>query len=134
VGELLGSLVFFPDVIAVIAACMAWISTLFRKGSMALLRVSNGSVSSSRDDPALLERAFRKALASGGTRFRGGSRHVVRIDLRPEVFRFCQGAVSSERFAVNLILSRTQIDEPRTPSKPPRNLPGRDLHPPCSRW
>ena len=37
-----------------------------------------------------------------------------RIDLRPEVFRFTQGAVSSDRTAINLVYAaRTQIVDPR---------------------
>ena len=36
-GELLGSIAFSLIVIAVIAGAWAWISTLFRKGMMALL-------------------------------------------------------------------------------------------------
>jgi SPFH domain / Band 7 family len=115
VGELLGSLVFSLIVIAVIAGAWAWISTLFRKGIMALLGFERVCVQ--QFETILLYRngRFEKALGSGRHSIRGGSRHVVRIDLRPEVFRLTQGTVSSDRFAVNLIyVARTQIADPRT--------------------
>ena len=114
-GELLGSLVFSLIVIAVIAGAWVWISTLFRKGIMALLGFERVCVQ--QFETILLYRngRFEKSLGSGRHSIRGGSRHVVRIDLRPEVFRLTQGTVSSDRFAVNLIyVARTQIADPRT--------------------
>ena len=57
---------------------------------------------------------FEKALTPGRHRIRAGSRQLARIDLRPEVFRFKQGAVSADRFPVNLIyVVRTQIIDPK---------------------
>ncbi|WP_187399243.1 SPFH domain-containing protein [Bradyrhizobium paxllaeri] len=57
---------------------------------------------------------FEKALNPGPHRIRTGSRQLARIDLRPEVFRFKQGTVSADRFALNLIyVVRTQIIDPR---------------------
>ena len=57
---------------------------------------------------------FEKALSPGRHRLRAGSRQLVRIDLRPEVFRFTQGAVSSDRLAINLVYAaRTQIVDPK---------------------
>ena len=57
---------------------------------------------------------FEKALPPGRHRIRAGSRQLARIDRRPEVFRFTQGAVSADRSAVNLIyVVRTQIVDPR---------------------
>jgi hypothetical protein len=58
---------------------------------------------------------FEKALPPGLHRIRAGSRQLARIDRRPEVFRFTQGAVSADRIAVNLVYAaRTQIVDPRT--------------------
>jgi len=114
VGELLGSIAFFLIVIAVIAGAWAWISTLFRKGAMALFGFDRLSVQ--QFETVLLYRngRFEKALSPGRHRLRAGSRQLVRIDLRPEVFRFTQGAVSSDRLAINLVYAaRTQIVDPK---------------------
>ena len=113
-GELLGSIAFFLIVIAVIAGAWAWISTLFRKGAMALFGFDRLSVQ--QFETVLLYRngRFEKALTPGRHRIRAGSRQLVRIDLRPEVFRFTQGAVSSDQIAINLVYAaRTQIVDPR---------------------
>ena len=57
---------------------------------------------------------FEKALPPGRHRIRAGSRQLARIDSRPEVFRFAQGAVSADRIALNLVyVVRTQIVDPR---------------------
>jgi regulator of protease activity HflC (stomatin/prohibitin superfamily) len=57
---------------------------------------------------------FEKALSPGRHRLRAGSRQLVRIDLRPEVFRFSQGTVSSDNIAINLVYAaRTQIVDPK---------------------
>ena len=113
-GELLGSIALSLIVIAVIAAAWAWISTLFRKGIMALLGFEQVCVR--QFETVLLYRngRFEKALTPGRHRIRAGSRQLARIDRRPEVFRFTQGAVSADRFAVNLVyVARTQIVDPR---------------------
>ena len=113
-GELLGSIAFFLIVIAVIAGAWAWISTLFRRGAMALFGFDRLSVQ--QFETVLLYRngRFEKALTPGRHRIRAGSRQLVRIDLRPEVFRFTQGAVSSDQVAINLVYAaRTQIVDPR---------------------
>ncbi|MCA6114547.1 hypothetical protein J6524_06380 [Bradyrhizobium sp. WSM 1738] len=113
-GELLGSIAFTLIVIAVIAGAWAWISTLFRKGVMALIGFDRVCVQ--QFETVLLYRSgrFEKALTPGRHRIRAGSRQLARIDLRPEVFRFKQGAVSADRFALNLIyVVRTQIIDPR---------------------
>jgi regulator of protease activity HflC (stomatin/prohibitin superfamily) len=114
VGELLGSIAFSLIVIAVIAGAWAWISTLFRKGIMALLGFDRVCVQ--QFETVLLYRngRFEKALPPGRHRIRAGSRQLARIDRRPEVFRFAQGAVSADRIAVNLVyVARTQIVDPR---------------------
>ena len=113
-GELLGSIALSLIVIAVIAAAWAWISTLLRKGIMALLGFEQVCVR--QFETVLLYRngRFEKALTPGRHRIRAGSRQLARIDMRPEVFRFAQGAVSADRFAVNLVyVARTQIVDPR---------------------
>ena len=113
-GELLGSIALSLIVIAVIAAAWAWISTLFRKGIMALLGFEQVCVR--QFETVLLYRngRFEKALTPGRHRIRAGSRQLARIDRRPEVFRFAQGAVSADRFAINLVyVARTQIVDPR---------------------
>ena len=113
-GELLGSIAFFLIVIAVIAGAWAWISTLFRKGTMALLGFDRICVQ--QFETVLLYRngRFEKALPPGRHRIRTGSRQLARIDRRPEVFRFAQGAVSTDRIAINLIyVVRAQIVDPR---------------------
>ncbi|NOJ47398.1 SPFH domain-containing protein [Bradyrhizobium archetypum] len=113
-GELLGSIAFSLIVIAVIAGAWAWISSLFRKGAMALLGFDGVCVQ--QFETVLLYRngRFEKALPPGRHRIRAGSRQLARIDLRPEVFRFTQGAVSADRFAVNLVyVVRSQIVDPR---------------------
>jgi regulator of protease activity HflC (stomatin/prohibitin superfamily) len=114
VGELLGSIAFSLIVIAVIAGAWAWVSTLLRKGLMALLGFDRICVQ--QFETVLLYRngRFEKALTPGRHRIRAGSRQLLRIDLRPEVFRFAQGAVSSDQIAVNLVYAaRTQIVDPR---------------------
>ena len=113
-GELLGSIALSLIVIAVIAAAWAWISTLFRKGIMALLGFEQVCVR--QFETVLLYRngRFEKALTPGRHRIRAGSCQLARIDMRPEVFRFAQGAVSADRIAVNLVyVVRTQILDPR---------------------
>ncbi|KRR22539.1 hypothetical protein CQ14_35530 [Bradyrhizobium lablabi] len=113
-GELLGSLAFSLIIIALIAGAWAWITTLFRKGMMALLGFDRICVQ--QFETVLLYRngRFERALNPGPHRIRTGSRQLVRIDLRPEVFRFKQGAVSADRFALNLIyVVRTQIIAPQ---------------------
>jgi regulator of protease activity HflC (stomatin/prohibitin superfamily) len=115
VGELLGSIAFSLIVIAVIAGAWAWIQTLFRKGIMGLLGFDRVCVQ--QFETALLYRngRFEKALPPGQHRIRAGSRQLVKVDIRPEVFRFTQGAVSADRIAVNLVyVARTQIVDPRT--------------------
>ena len=113
-GELLGSIAFTLIVLAVIAGAWACISTLFRKGVMALVGFDRVCVQ--HFETILLYRngRFEKALNPGRHRIRAGSQ-LARIDLRPEVFRFKQGAVSADRFSLNLIyVVRTQIMDPRT--------------------
>lgn len=113
-GELLGSIVFSLIVIALIAGAWAWLQSLFRKGITGLLGFDRVCVQ--QFETVLLYRngRFEKALTPGRHRIRAGSRQLARIDLRPEVFRFTQGAVSADRFAVNLIyVARTQIVDPR---------------------
>lgn len=114
-GELLGSIAFALIVIAVIAGTWAWITTLFRKGVMALIGFDRICVQ--QFETVLLYRngRFEKALNPGRHRIRAGSRQLTRIDLRPEIFRLAQGAVSADRFPLNLIyVVRTQIVDPRT--------------------
>ena len=61
-----------------------------------------------------LPRCFEKALPPGRHRIRAGSRQIARIDRRPEIFRLSQSAVSTDRFALNLVyVVRTQIVDPR---------------------
>jgi len=74
VGELLGSIAFSLIVIAVIAGAWAWISTLFRKGIMALLGFDRVCVQ--QFETVLLYRngRFEKALPPGRHRIRAGSR------------------------------------------------------------
>jgi hypothetical protein len=114
VGELLGSIAFSLMVIAVIAGAWAWISTLFRKGIMALLGFDRVCVQ--QFETVLLYRngRFEKALPPGRHRIRAGSRQIARIDRRPEIFRLSQGTVSMDRFALTLVyVVRTQIVDPR---------------------
>ena len=113
-GELLGSIAFSLIVIAVIAGAWAWISTLLRKGIMALLGFDRVCVQ--QFETVLLYRngRFEKALPPGRHRIRAGSRQIARIDRRPEIFRLNQGTVSTDRFALTLVyVVRTQIVDPR---------------------
>ncbi len=113
-GELLGSIAFFLIVIAVIAGTWAWISTLFRKGIMALVGFDRICVQ--QFETMLLYRngRFERALPPGRHRIRAGSRQIARIDRRPEIFRLNQGTVSTDRFSLNLTyVVRTQIVDPR---------------------
>jgi len=114
VGEPLGSIAFSLIVIAVIAGAWAWISTLFRKGIMALIGFDRICVQ--QFETVLLYRngRFEKALPPGRHRIRAGSRQIARIDRRPEIFRLSQGTVSTDRFALTLVyVVRTQIVDPR---------------------
>ena len=113
-GELLGSIAFSLIVIAAIASAWAWISTLFRKGIMALLGFERVCVQ--QFETVLLYRngRFERALPPGRHRIRAGSRQIARIDRRPEIFRLSQGTVSTDRFALTLVyVVRTQIVDPR---------------------
>ena len=113
-GELLGSIAFFLIVIAVIAGTWAWISTLFRKGIMALVGFDRICVQ--QFETMLLYRngRFERALPPGRHRIRAGSRQIARIDRRSEIFRLNQGTVSTDRFSLNLTyVVRTQIVDPR---------------------
>jgi regulator of protease activity HflC (stomatin/prohibitin superfamily) len=101
-------------VIAVIAGTWAWISTLFRRGLMALVGFDRVCVQ--QFETMLLYRngRFERALPPGRHRIRAGSRQIARIDRRPEIFRLNQGTVSTDRFALNLTyVVRTQIVDPR---------------------
>src|SRR6188508_1834306 len=112
VGELLGSIAFSLIVIAVIAGAWVWISTLFRRGIMALFGFDRVCVQ--QFETVLLYRngRFERTLNAG--RHRTRSRRFVRVDLRPEVFRLTQGAVSADRFGLHLVyVVRTQIVDAR---------------------
>jgi hypothetical protein len=101
-------------VIAVIAGTWAWISTLLRKGIMALIGFDRVCVQ--QFETILLYRngRFERALPPGRHRIRAGSRQIARIDRRPEIFRLNQGTVSTDRFPLTLIyVVRTQIVDPR---------------------
>jgi len=114
VAEILGSIAFAMITLAVIAGTWAWITTLFRKGFMALVGFDRIVVQ--QFETLLLYRngRFEKALPPGRHRLRAASRQIARIDRRPEIFRFTQGAVSADRFALNLVyVVRTQIVDPR---------------------
>ena len=114
-GELLGSIAFSLIVIALIAGLWALLSMLLRKGMMALVGFDRLCVQ--QFETVLLYRngRFEKALGAGLHRIRAGSRQLARIDLRPEVFKFTQGTVSADRFALNLVyVVRTQITDPRS--------------------
>jgi len=114
VGELLGSIAFTLIVIAVIAGTWAWISTLFRKGVMALVGFDRVCVQQFETMLLYKNGRFERALPPGRHRIRAGSRQIARIDRRPEIFRLNQGTVSMDRFALNLTyVVRTQIVDPR---------------------
>lgn len=113
-AEILGSIAFTLIVIAVIAGTWAWITTLFRQGFAALVGFDRIVVQ--QFETMLLYRngRFEKALPPGKHRVRGGSRQIARIDRRPEIFRFNQGAVSADRVPLTLVyVVRTQIVDPR---------------------
>jgi len=114
VGELLGSIAFTLIVIAVIAGTWAWISTLFRRGVMALVGFDRVCVQQFETMLLYKNGRFERALPPGRHRIRAGSRQIARIDRRPEIFRLNQGTVSTDRFALNLTyVVRTQIVDPR---------------------
>jgi len=114
VGELLGSIAFTLIVIAVIAGTWAWISTLFRRGVMALVGFDRVYVQQFETMLLYKNGRFERALPPGRHRIRAGSRQIARIDRRPEIFRLNQGTVSTDRFALNLTyVVRTQIVDPR---------------------
>jgi regulator of protease activity HflC (stomatin/prohibitin superfamily) len=114
VGELLGSIAFTLIVIAVIAGTWAWISTLFRRGIMALVGFDRVCVQQFETMLLYKNGRFERALPPGRHRIRAGSRQIARIDRRPEIFRLNQGTVSTDRFALNLTyVVRTQIVDPR---------------------
>ena len=113
-GELLGSIAFTLIVIAVIAGTWAWISTLFRRGVMALVGFDRVCVQQFETMLLYKNGRFERALPPGRHRIRAGSRQIARIDRRPEIFRLNQGTVSTDRFALNLTyVVRTQIVDPR---------------------
>ena len=101
-------------VIAVIAGTWAWISTLFRRGVMALVGFDRVCVQQFETMLLYKNGRFERALPPGRHRIRAGSRQIARIDRRPEIFRLNQGTVSTDRFALNLTyVVRTQIVDPR---------------------
>jgi regulator of protease activity HflC (stomatin/prohibitin superfamily) len=101
-------------VIAVIAGTWAWISTLFRRGIMALVGFDRVCVQQFETMLLYKNGRFERALPPGRHRIRAGSRQIARIDRRPEIFRLNQGTVSTDRFALNLTyVVRTQIVDPR---------------------
>jgi regulator of protease activity HflC (stomatin/prohibitin superfamily) len=114
VGELLGSIAFTLIVVAVIAGAWAWISTLFRRGLMALVGFDRVCVQQFETMLLYKNGRFERALPPGRHRIRAGSRQIARIDRRPEIFRLNQGTVSTDRFSLNLTyVVRTQIVDPR---------------------
>src|SRR3954467_11039834 len=105
---------FFLIVIAVIAGTWAWISTLFRRGLMALVGFDRVCVQQFETMLLYKNGRFERALPPGRHRIRAGSRQIARIDRRPEIFRPNQGTVSTDRFSLNLTyVVRTQIVDPR---------------------
>jgi regulator of protease activity HflC (stomatin/prohibitin superfamily) len=114
VAEILGSIAFAMITLAVIAGTWAWITTLFRKGFMALVGFDRIVVQ--QFETLLLYRngRFERALPPGRHRLRAASRQIARIDRRPEIFKFTQGAVSADRVPLALVyVVRTQIVDPR---------------------
>jgi regulator of protease activity HflC (stomatin/prohibitin superfamily) len=109
-----GSLLFSLIVVALFVGAWTWILVLFKKGIRGLFGFDRVVVQQFENVLLYKNGSFERALTPGTHWIRAGNLQLIRIDLRPEVFRLTQGAISSDHFAVNLLyVARTQIVDPK---------------------
>ena len=112
--QFIGSALFSFFVVALLIGAWVWIVVLFKKGIRGLLGFDGVIVQQFENVLLYKNGSFESALPPGTHWIRIGNRQLVRIDMRSEVFRLTQGAISSDHFGVNLLyVARAQIVDPR---------------------
>jgi regulator of protease activity HflC (stomatin/prohibitin superfamily) len=112
--QFLGSLLFSLFIVFLFVGAWAWVLVLFKKGLFALFGFERVIVQQFENVLLYKNGAFERAMPPGAHWIRTGNLNLARIDLRPEVYRLEQSAISSDHFAVNLLfIARTQIIDAR---------------------
>ena len=120
--QLAGSLLFSLIVVALLIGVWTWILVLFKKGIRGLLGFDRVIVQQFENVLLYKNGSFEGSLMPGAHWMRIGNLQLVKIDMRPEVFRLTQGAISSDHFAVNLLyVARAQIVDPRASFESTKN-------------
>jgi regulator of protease activity HflC (stomatin/prohibitin superfamily) len=112
--QLVGSVLFSVVVVALMIGVWTWVLVLFKKGFRGLLGFDRVIVQQFENVLLYKNGGFERALTPGAYWIRIGNLQLVKIDMRSEVVRFTQGAISSDNFAMNLLcVARTQITDPK---------------------
>jgi regulator of protease activity HflC (stomatin/prohibitin superfamily) len=120
--QFIGSMLFSLIVVGLMVGVWAWLLVLFKKGPRALLGFERVIVQQFENVLLYKNGAYEKSLMPGAHWLRVGGRQVIRVDMRPEVYRLAQGAVSSDHCAINLLcIARTQITNPRASFESSKN-------------
>ncbi len=100
--------------IALIAGAWTWVLIFYKKGIRTLLGFERIIVHQFENVLLYNNGRYERALTPGSHWIRMSNLQLIRVDMRSEVFRFAQGAFSSEHFAVNLLcVARAQITDPK---------------------
>lgn len=109
-------------VVGIFAGAWTWILILFRKGIRGLAGYDRVIVQPFESVLLYKSGRFETALSNGDHWIRARNLQLVRIDMRPEVYRITQNAISSDHFAVNLLyVARAQIVDPRASFESTKN-------------
>jgi regulator of protease activity HflC (stomatin/prohibitin superfamily) len=112
--QILGSLLFSLILISLIVGAWAWVLVLFKKGVMGLFGFDRIGVQQFENVLIYKDGNFEKSLTPGAYWILTRNRQLIRIDLRPEVYRLGQGVISSDHFAINVLyVARAQISDAR---------------------
>jgi regulator of protease activity HflC (stomatin/prohibitin superfamily) len=120
--QALGSLMFSLIVAGIIIGSWTWVLVLSKKGIMGLIGYNRVVVQPFESMLLYRNGILERALPQGRHLIRARNLQLVRIDMRPEVYRITQSAISSDHFAVNLLyVARAQIVDPRTALESTKN-------------
>jgi regulator of protease activity HflC (stomatin/prohibitin superfamily) len=121
-NQFFGSLLFSLFVTSLFVGAWAWVLVLFKKGIMGLLGFDRIIVQQFENVLIYNNGSFERSLLQGVHWIRARNRQLIRIDLRPEVYRLTQGVISSDHFAVNVLyVARAQITNSRTSFETTKN-------------
>jgi regulator of protease activity HflC (stomatin/prohibitin superfamily) len=120
--QLLGSLLFSLILISLVVGAWAWVLVLFTKGVMGLFGFDRIIVQQFENVLIYKDGDFERSLTPGAYWIHARNRQLIRIDLRPEVYRLGQGVISSDHFAINVLyVARAQISDPRASFETTKN-------------